>query len=85
MTTKAKPARTRDDYHTSKPPIPDNLVPMIEWADKNKITRICVQRWIYAGKLNAYRIPGYGTKNFIKPTEAAACLKPRQLGPSLAR
>lgn len=77
--------RTRDEYHQSAPPIPEGLVPMKSWAEKNNITPICVQRWIYAGRLAAYRIPGYGNKNFIKPAEAAACLKPQRLGPSLAR
>lgn len=70
---------------TSHPPIPDGLVPMREWAISRKLTPVCVQRWIYAGKLRAYRIPGHGFRNFIKPDEAERCLRPVSVAPTLAR
>lgn len=80
-----KLTKSRKDYHTSNPQIPGGLVLLKEWAIKHGITPVCAQKWVWAGKLKAYRVPGYGLRNFVKPDDAARCLKPIASVPTIAR
>ena len=69
MATKSKPVR-------SAPKIPDGLVPLPEWAESKGLTVVCVRKWVWAGKLTAHRIPGYGPRSFIRAADADKLLRP---------
>ena len=81
----ATETKTAKKYHTSGPEIPKGLVEMTKWADERGLSRVCVQRWIYAGRLKSFRIPGYGTRNFIHAEEAERCTRPIEQPMRLAR
>lgn len=60
----------------SAPKIPEGLVPLDEWAESKGLTAVCVRKWVWAGRLTAYRVPGYGNRAFLKPAEAERLLRP---------
>lgn len=83
--SEAKPAKTGDDYHRSRPPVPTGLVLLATWAKSKGLTAVCVRKWAWAGKLNTYRVPGYGLRSFVKPAEADKLTTVQQTVPDLAR
>ena len=77
--------KTRNDYHKSQPEIPAGLVPLNDWAAKHGITPNCASKWVWIGKLQVYKVPGYGRRSFIKPADGEKALKPFPSVPPLAR
>lgn len=73
------------DYHKSRPEIPTGLVPLNEWAESKGITPNCAAKWVWMGRLQVYRVPGYGRRSFIKPADGEKALKPAAIVPALAR
>jgi hypothetical protein len=78
-----KPATS--GYHRSRPSIPEGLVPLNDWAVEHGLTPICVRKWVWAGRLESFRIPGYNTKTFVRKADADRLLKPQKVEPTIAR
>jgi hypothetical protein len=81
-TKKTKPVA---DYHKSAPVVPEGLVCLRDWAKTKGLTEVCCHKWVWAGKLQVYRIPGHGRLSFAKIKDLDAILKPQASLPNIAR
>lgn len=77
--------KAQSDYHKSQPEIPAGLVPLNEWAKAHGITANCAAKWVWMGRLQVYKVPGYGRRSFIKPADGEKVLRPIASVPPLAR
>ena len=77
--------KNKNEYHKSAPEIPGGLVLLSEWAKSKGISPNCAQKWVWAGKLPVFRVPGYGLRCFIKPSDGEKAMKPVPAVPRIAQ
>lgn len=66
-------------------PIPEGLAPIDQLAVKYGLCPVTIRRWGQAGKLEMFKVPGYGLKRFVRASDLAALMKPVSVKkPSLA-